>query len=549
MMRQTLLRNAHALGARATFATRPQGHVRALSEWCRKSLLEASTALQEGKVTAVQLTQACIDQIEATRKLNMFVWTDSAKALELAKESDARRAAGQVRGSLDGIPIGVKDLFCMENVPTTAASKILEGFVAPYESTATAKLLEQGAIPLGKLNMDEFAMGSGTLYTKFGATINPWSSDLDEKAVVAGGSSGGSAAAVASGCCFAALGSDTGGSVRQPAAYCGIVGLKPSYGRVSRHGMISYASSLDTPGIFTRTVGDAAVVLKAIAGPDDMDSTCMADEISSEWCNETIESSLSSSDVDLTGVRVGIPHEYFVKELPDEILAVWDKGVEWLRDAGAQVVSVSLPTTKLCIPAYYIIACAEASSNLSRYDGVRYGYRAKNIELEKQGDQSDALHDLYCRTRSEGFGEEVQRRILSGTFVLSAGAMSDYYERAVILRQKIRDDFQNAFKNQGIDVLMTPTTPSGPFAVHNKQVKEDPVGMYLNDVMTIPANMAGVPAISIPASLTSGDEFPLGLQLMGARKTEEKVLQVANALERHAQFSSLIPESVFEARR
>ncbi|KAF1315216.1 Aspartyl/glutamyl-trna, partial [Globisporangium splendens] len=466
MMRQTLLRNARALGAHATFATRPHGHVHAASEWCRKSLLEASMALQEGRVTAVQLTQACIDQIDATSKLNMFVWTDSAKALELAKESDARRAAGRARGSLDGIPIGVKDLFCMENVPTTAASKILEGarFVAPYESTATAKLLEQGAIPLGKLNMDEFAMGSGTLYTKFGATINPWSSDLDEKAVVAGGSSGGSAAAVASGCCFAALGSDTGGSVRQ--------------------------------------------------------------------CNETIESSMSSSDIDLSGVRVGIPHEYFVRELPEEILAVWDKGVEWLRAA-----------------AYYIIACAEASSNLSRYDGVRYGYRAKNIELEKQGDQSDALHDLYCRTRSEGFGEEVQRRILSGTFVLSAGAMSDYYERAVILRQKIRDDFQNAFKNQGIDVLMTPTTPSGPFAVHNKQVREDPVCMYLNDVMTIPANMAGVPAISIPASLTSGGEFPLSLQLMGARKTEEKVLQVANALERHAQFLSLIPESVFEARR
>ncbi|GAB9471595.1 hypothetical protein Gpo141_00008799 [Globisporangium polare] len=536
---------APVLGARANAMT----SVRAASDWCKKSLLEASTALQRRQVTAVQLTQACIDQIEATKKLNMFVFTDYEHALELARKSDARRAAGQAKGNLDGIPIGVKDLYCMENVPTTAASKILEGFVSPYESTATAKLLEEGAIPMGKLNMDEFAMGSATIYSKFGTTFNPWSIDLEDAAVVAGGSSGGSAAAVASGCCFAALGSDTGGSVRQPAAYCGIVGLKPSYGRVSRHGMISYASSLDTPGIFTRTVGDAAAVLKAIAGPDEMDSTCMTDDVSFEWCNDTIDHALTSSTVDLTGVRVGIPHEYFVKELPEEILSVWDKGVEWLLNAGAQVVSVSLPTTKLCIPAYYIIACAEASSNLSRYDGVRYGYRAKNIALETQGDQSDALHDLYCRTRSEGFGEEVQRRILSGTFVLSAGAMSDYYERAVILRQKIREDFQNAFTTQGIDVLMTPTTPSGPFAVHNRQVKEDPVGMYLNDVMTIPANMAGVPAISVPAALTTSGDLPLGLQLMGARRTEDKVLQVANALEQHAQFASLVPDRVYEARR
>ncbi|OWZ04274.1 Aspartyl/glutamyl-tRNA(Asn/Gln) amidotransferase, A subunit [Phytophthora megakarya] len=522
---------------------------RSVSDWCKKTLLAASDALQRGDVSAVELTEACIQQVERTHAFNMFVSTDFERALQLAKASDERRAAGETLGLLDGIPVGVKDLFCMENTPTTAASKILEGFVSPYESTATQRLLDQGAVPLGKLNMDEFAMGSGTLYSKFGATINPWSKDLQDKAVVAGGSSGGSAAAVASGCCFAALGSDTGGSVRQPAAYCGIVGLKPSYGRVSRHGLISYASSLDTPGIFAKSVGDAAVVLKAIAGPDHMDSTCMTDSLPENWCADTVEAAQKSKQVDLTGVRVGVPAEYFVEELPQEILNVWDKGVAWLRDAGAQVVSVSLPTTKLCIPAYYILACAEASSNLSRYDGVRYGHRAKDIALETQEDQSDALHDLYCRTRSEGFGEEVQRRILSGTFVLSAGAMSDYYERGVILRQRIRQDFQRVFEDQGVDVLLTPTTPSGPFPVHNKQAKEDPVSMYLNDVMTVPANMAGVPSISLPAALTSDGDYPLGLQLMGARKTEERLLHVANALEQCASFGDLVPGRVYGTER
>ncbi|GMF19008.1 unnamed protein product [Phytophthora fragariaefolia] len=298
----------------------------------------------------------------------------------------------------------------MEGSPTTAASKILEGFVAPYESTATQRLLDQGAVPLGKLNMDEFAMGSGTLYSRFGATINPWSKDLGNGAVVAGGSSGGSAAAVASGCCFAALGSDTGGSVRQ--------------------------------------------------------------------CSNTIDASQESKKVDLTGVRVGVPAEYFVEELPDEILSVWDKGVAWLREAGAQVVSIALPTTKMCIPTYYILACAEASSNLSRYDGVRYGY-----------------------------------------------------------------------SEHGVDVLLTPTTPSGPFPLHSKKTKEDPVRMYLNDVMTVPANMAGIPAISVPAALTSDGDYPLGLQLMGARKTEELVLKVANALEQRATFGGCIPTRVYATER
>ncbi|KAJ0402036.1 hypothetical protein ATCC90586_010184 [Pythium insidiosum] len=519
---------------------------RAVSDWCKRSLVDAAAALQQGQTTAVELTKACIEQIEATTRLNMFVWTDFERALRLAEESDERRRRGASLGLLDGIPVGVKDIFCMENVPTTAASKILEGFVSPYESTATRKLLESGAIPLGKLNMDEFAMGSGTLYTPFGATLNPWSTDFDENAVVAGGSSGGSAAAVASGCCFAALGSDTGGSVRQPAAYCGIVGLKPSYGRVSRHGMISYASSLDTPGIFARTVADATTILKAIAGPDELDSTSIATEVPHDWCEDVVA---PAAKVDLTGVRVGVPAEYFVAELPQEIVDVCDRGIQWLRDAGAQVVEVSLPTTKLCIPAYYIIACAEASSNLSRYDGVRYGHRAEAVQFASDGDQSDALHDLYCRTRSEGFGEEVKRRILSGTFVLSAGAMSDYYERGVIIRQKIRQDFERVFSDLRVDALLTPTTPTGPFLVHDRKNADDPVAMYLNDVMTIPANLAGVPAVSVPAALTRDGSYPLGLQLLSARKQEDTLLRVAQALEQHADFGSNIPERVFDGTR
>ncbi|DAZ96943.1 TPA: hypothetical protein N0F65_012046 [Lagenidium giganteum] len=520
---------------------------RSISDWCKRSLVDVAAALQSGDVTAVALTEACIAQIEATRSFNMFVHTDHAHALDLARASDKRRAEGTSLGQLDGVPVGVKDIFCMEGVPTTAASKILEGFVSPYESTATARMLEQGAVPVGKLNMDEFAMGGGTLYSKFGATINPWSTDLGDGAVVAGGSSGGSAAAVTAGCCYAALGSDTGGSVRQPAAYCGIVGLKPSYGRVSRHGMISYASSLDTPGIFTRTVADAAVVLRAIAGPDAKDSTSLQDEVPANWCTDVLK---TTEKTDLRGLRVGVPHEYLVKELPEEIVNVWDQGIAWLRDAGAQVVSVSLPTTKLCIPAYYIIACAEASSNLSRYDGVRYGHRAQHVELaDTSGDQSDALHDLYCRTRSEGFGEEVQRRMLSGTFVLSAGAVADYYERAVVIRQRIRQDFQDVFSAQNVDVLLTPTTPSGPFRVHDEKTEEDPVGMYLNDVYTIPANMAGIPALSVPVALTPSGDLPLGLQLMGGRREEAKLLQVAQALEQHAQFQQHVPEHVYAGTR
>ncbi|ETW07667.1 aspartyl/glutamyl-tRNA(Asn/Gln) amidotransferase, A subunit, variant 1 [Aphanomyces invadans] len=419
---------------------------RSVSSWAGRSLTDASEALANGTVTSVALTQACMDQIEATRGFNMFVATTFDAALEHAAEADKRRRDGRARGPLDGIPVGVKDIFCMRNaVPTTACSKILQGFVAPYESTATQRLLDAGAIPLGKLNMDEFAMGSGTTYSTFGPTINPWSKNLGEQALVAGGSSGASAAAVASGCCFAALGSDTGGSVRQPAAYCGVTGLKPNYGRISRHGMIAFASSLDTPGILTKTIRDASIVLQAIAGPDGHDSTALPDKLSSQW-------EAAASRKQLT---VGVPKEYYVKELPETILKVWDQGIEWLQQAGVRVVETSLPTTKYALPTYYIIACAEASSNLSRYDGVRYGFRAelnRDAATDTTDNQANALHDSYCRTRSEGFGDEVQRRILSGTFVLSAGAFADYYERAVLVRQSIREDFAASF-DSGVRLL------------------------------------------------------------------------------------------------
>ncbi|ETV86209.1 aspartyl/glutamyl-tRNA(Asn/Gln) amidotransferase, A subunit, variant 2 [Aphanomyces astaci] len=476
----------------------------------------------------------------------MFVATTFDSALARASESDARRRDGRACGPLDGIPVGVKDIFCMQNgVPTTASSKILQGFVAPYESTATQRLLDAGAIPLGKLNMDEFAMGSGTTYSTFGPTINPWSSDLGDRALVAGGSSGASAAAVASGCCFAALGSDTGGSVRQPAAYCGVTGLKPNYGRISRHGMIAFASSLDTPGILAKTIRDAAIVLHAIAGPDGHDSTALPDKLPSQW--------EPASETDATNTKqltVGVPKEYYVKELPESILKVWDQGIEWLLQSGVRVVEASLPTTKYALPTYYILACAEASSNLSRYDGVRYGFRAElNNEAaaaavaDASNNQANALHDLYCRTRSEGFGDEVQRRILSGTFVLSAGALADYYERAVLVRQTIRDDFASTFES-GIDVLLTPTTPSGPFAVHGKA---NPVDMFMNDIMTIPASLAGLPSVSVPAAVL--DQMPLGLQLIGAPHQEHTLLHVAHLLEQRADFSRHIPLRVLTSAR
>ncbi|KDO33758.1 hypothetical protein SPRG_01639 [Saprolegnia parasitica CBS 223.65] len=516
---------------------------RCMSDWSRKSLVEVSQALAAGTTTATELTEACIAQINATRDLNMFVADTFESARTLAAASDARRASGAARGPLDGIPVGVKDIFCMHNeAPTTCGSKMLDGFHAPYESTATQRLLDAGAVPLGKLNMDEFGMGSATKYSQFGATINPWSTNLTDAALVSGGSSGGSAAAIASGCCFAALGSDTGGSVRQPAAYCGVTGFKPNYGRISRHGMIAYASSLDTPALFTKTARDASLVLPLLAGPDGKDATAIQETLPDTWCQ------LPADTSSLKGLTVGVPNEYFVQELPEAMLHVWDEGIRHLRDAGARVVEVSLPTTKYALPTYYILACAEASSNLSRYDGVRYGFRAAVSEATSVADasnQATALHDLYCRTRSEGFGPEVQRRILSGTFVLSAGAFNDYYERAVIVRQRIRDDFAATFTS-GVDVLLTPTTPTGPFSLHGAA---DPIEMFMNDIMTIPASLAGLPALSLPAAITDDAGLPLGLQLIGAPKTEDRLLSAAVALEDRLGFRQLIPSRVYEGTR
>nr|CCA14603.1 glutamyltRNA(Gln) amidotransferase subunit putative [Albugo laibachii Nc14] len=507
------------------------------SVWLRKSLLEASEALTQGRISSAELTKLCIEQIKSSKHLNAFVYTDFDRSIRLSREADLRRKFGKSIGILDGIPIGVKDNFCMENVPTTACSKMLSDFVSPYESTATNRLLDAGAIPMGKLNMDEFGMGSGTLYSEFGPTKNPWSLDWDEQAVVAGGSSGGSAAAVASGCCFAALGSDTGGSVRQPAAYCGIVGLKPSYGRVSRHGLISYASSLDTVGVLAKTVGDAAVMLEAISGPDGRDATALQTEGPSDW-----------SDDKWSDLVVGIPAEYHVTELSPEIIDVWNQGIEWLRRAGAKVVDISLPTTKLCLPSYYIIACAEASSNLSRYDGVRFGHRATYPADATTGLPSATLHDLYSRTRSEGFGKEVQRRILLGTYMLSSKAVQGYYDRAWDLRQRICSDFQRIFAN-GVDLLLTPTTTSVPFSMLRVREENDGMTMYLNDVMTVAANLARIPAISIPAHISRTESLPLGLQLMSAMNNEHKLLQGARMLENAVAFSKQIPERVYSGHR
>ncbi|KAL0589635.1 hypothetical protein ABG067_002184 [Albugo candida] len=507
------------------------------SAWLRKSLLEISDALTQGRISSTELTKLCIEQIESMKQLNAFVYTDFDRSIRLSKEADLRRKDGKSIGVLDGIPIGVKDNFCMKKVPTTACSKMLADFVSPYESTATKRLLDSGAIPMGKLNMDEFGMGSGTLYSEFGPTKNPWSLDWDEQAVVAGGSSGGSAAAVASGCCFAALGSDTGGSVRQPAAYCGIVGLKPSYGRVSRYGLISYASSLDTVGILAKTVGDAAVMLEAIEGPDGKDSTALQTDTSLDWSNDK-----------WSDLIVGIPAEYHVTELSPEIIDVWNQGVEWIRRAGAKVVEVSLPTTKLCLPSYYILACAEASSNLSRYDGVRFGHRATDPTELTTGLPSAILDDLYSRTRSEGFGKEVQRRILLGTYVLSSTAVQGYYDRAWDLRQRICSDFHRVFAN-GVDLLLTPTTPSVAFSSELIRGENDGLKMYLNDVMTVAANLAGLPAISIPAHISSTESLPLGLQLISAANNEQSLLQGARMLEVAVAFTKQIPERVYSGDR
>jgi aspartyl-tRNA(Asn)/glutamyl-tRNA(Gln) amidotransferase subunit A len=414
-----------------------------------------------------------------------------------------------------GIPLGIKDLFCTEGVASQAASRILDGFRPEYESTVTAQLREAGAVMLGKLNMDEFAMGSSNETSVYGPAVNPWK--VDERALTPGGSSGGSASAVAADLCLAATGTDTGGSIRQPAAFTGIVGLKPTYGRCSRWGIVAFASSLDQAGPMTKTVRDAAIMLEAMAGHDQKDST------SAERAVPDFEAMLTG---DVKGKVIGIPREYRMEGMPEEIEALWARGAEMLRDAGAEIRDITLPHTKYALPAYYVIAPAEASSNLARYDGVRYGYRAKLA-------QGDGIVDMYEKTRAEGFGAEVKRRVMVGTYVLSAGFYDAYYNRARKVRTLIKRDFEQVF-DAGVDAILTPATPSAAFGI-GEMADADPVQMYLNDVFTVTVNLAGLPGISVPAGL-DGQGLPLGLQLIGRPWEEGELLNAAYALERAAGF-------------
>ena len=478
------------------------------------TLSEARDGLAQQKFSARELTESYIAAVEAVRPLNAFITETPDHALAMAKAADDRLAHGEAR-PLDGIPIAVKDLFCTKGVLTTAGSHILYGFTPPYESTVTEKLWQAGAVMLGKVNLDEFAMGSSTTTSYYGPVENPWRRPGDNRPLVAGGSSGGSAAAVAAHAALAATGTDTGGSIRQPASFCGIVGLKPTYGRCSRWGVVAYASSLDHPGPMTRTVRDAAIMLRAMAGHDPKDSTSAPQPV------PDYEAALTS---DIRGLRIGIPQEYRAPDMPVEIEALWAQGIDWLRDAGAEPVEISLPHTKYALPAYYIIAPAEASSNLARYDGVRFGLRVDGASLD----------EMYELTRAAGFGAEVRRRVLIGTYVLSAGYYDAYYLKAQRVRALIAQDFAAAFEQ--VDAILAPITPSAAFAIGEKS--DDPISMYLNDVFTVPANLAGLPAISVPAGL-SADGLPLGLQIIGPAFEEECVLRVAHVLEEAAQFHHL----------
>jgi aspartyl-tRNA(Asn)/glutamyl-tRNA(Gln) amidotransferase subunit A len=471
----------------------------------------ATEGLRAKQFTARELTQAHIQGMEQLAALNAFITPTPEAALTQADAADAALARGET-GLLTGIPLGIKDLFCTAGVRTTAGSRILEPFVPPYESTVTANLLRDGAVFLGKTNLDEFAMGSSNETSAFGPVTNPWSPE--GTVLVPGGSSGGSAAAVAAGLAMGATGTDTGGSIRQPASLCGIVGMKPTYGRCSRWGVVAFASSLDHPGPFARSVSDAATLLASMAGFDPKDSTS---------ADRPVPDFAAACARGVKGLRIGVPREYRQDGMSPEIAALWEQGLAWLREAGAQTVDVSLPHTKYGLAAYYIIAPAEASSNLARYDGVRFGHRVDGEDLA----------DLYERTRAEGFGEEVRRRILIGTYVLSAGYYDAYYTRAQKIRALILRDFHEAYRH--VDALLTPTTPNAAFPQGDKTA--DPVTMYLNDVFTVPGDLAGIPAMSVPAGLDSAG-LPLGLQVMGRPFDEETVFAVGAAIERAAGFTA-----------
>jgi aspartyl-tRNA(Asn)/glutamyl-tRNA(Gln) amidotransferase subunit A len=477
------------------------------------TIAEARDKLQAKEFTASELTEAYIGAIEgANDAINAYVTVTADKAREMAKASDERLAAGKA-GALEGIPLGVKDLFATRDIHTQACSHVLDGFKPKYESTVTQNLWDDGAVLLGKLNMDEFAMGSSNESSYYGAVVNPWRENGSDKKLVPGGSSGGSAAAVAARLCAGATATDTGGSIRQPAAFTGTVGIKPTYGRVSRWGIAAYASSLDQAGPIARDVRDTAILLKSMASVDSKDTTSV---------NLPVPDYEKAIGQSLKGLKIGIPREYRVEGMPAEIEKLWAQGVQWLKDAGAEVVDISLPHTKYALPAYYIVAPAEASSNLARYDGVRYGLRV---------DGSD-IADMYEKSRAAGFGSEVKRRIMVGTYVLSAGYYDAYYLKAQKVRTLIKRDFEDSF-NAGVDAILAPITPSSAFAIGDEELASDPVKMYLQDVFTITVNMAGLPGLSVPAGLDDKG-LPLGLQLIGKPFEEETLFKTAYAIEQAA---------------
>jgi aspartyl-tRNA(Asn)/glutamyl-tRNA(Gln) amidotransferase subunit A len=475
------------------------------------TLAQARDALRTKKFSATELTDAHLAAIEGARALNAFVSETPDRARDMARSADERLARGK-GGPLEGLPLGIKDLFCTAGVRTTACSHILESFVPTYESTVTANLWRDGAVLLGKLNNDEFAMGSSNESSYFGPVVSPWRRRGADAKLVPGGSSGGSAAAVAAKLCIGATGTDTGGSIRQPAAFCGIVGLKPTYGRCSRWGIVAFASSLDQAGPFARSMRDCAIILRSMAGHDPKDTTCVDVPV------PDYEKAVGSS---VKGMRIGIPKEYRMPGMASEIETLWQRGAQWLKDAGAEPVEVSLPFTKYALPAYYVVAPAEASSNLARYDGVRYGLRVPGRDVI----------DMYEHTRAAGFGKEVRRRIMIGTYVLSAGYYDAYYLQAQKVRTLIKRDFETCFA-AGIDAILTPTTPSAAFGI-GEMGRADPVEMYLNDIFTVTVNMAGLPGISVPSGLDA-QGLPLGLQLIGRPFEEETLFALGSVIEQAA---------------
>jgi len=479
----------------------------------QKTLVELSADMQKGNLSSVELTRACLQRVSKyDGELNSFVTVVEEQALAAAQAADERIKTGNA-GPLTGIPFAHKDIFCTRGVQTSCGSRMLDNFIAPYDATVTQKLLEAGAVMIGKTNMDEFAMGSSNETSFYGPVKNPW-----DETTVPGGSSGGSAAAVAARLVPASTGTDTGGSIRQPAALCGITGLKPTYGRVSRYGMIAFASSLDQGGAFTRTAEDAAVMLGTMAGFDSRDSTSV---------DRPVDDYLAGLNAPLKGLRIGLPKEYFGEGLDAGVAAVIEAALEEYRKLGATITDITLPNTHLSVPAYYIVAPAECSSNLSRFDGVRFGYRVS--------DPKD-LEDLYTRSRGEGFGEEVKRRILIGTYALSAGYYDAYYLQAQKVRRLIRDDFMQAFEQ--VDVIMGPTAPSVAFKLGEKA--DDPVSMYLSDIYTIAVNLAGLPAMSIPAGFSAG--LPVGLHIVGNYFAEGRLLHAGHQYQQTTDWHTCSPQ-------